>query len=77
MVDKASIVIKNFYMSIFLLNDMSVLLIYKKNIPRITSNLVLATNKISWKNLSLPTLFSIWKSAITILKVLRVEPSIF
>ena len=64
-------------MSIYLPNDTSALLIFKKDILRITSNLVSATRKISWKNLGLFVLSSTWKSAITIPKVSRAKLSIF
>lgn len=76
-INRTLLVIYDFYMRFFSLNNTSILLIFKKNIFGITSNLVLATRKVSWKNLSLPTLFSTQKSAITISKISRAELSIF
>ena len=59
MVYMALLIIQDFYISVFLLNNMFVLLIFKKSIPKITSNLILAIKKIFKKNLGLPTLSSI------------------
>ena len=46
MVSRALLIIQNFYISIFLLNNIFALLIFKKNIPKIISNLILATKKV-------------------------------
>ena len=64
-------------MSVFLLNDIFALLIFGKNISKTISNLVSAIKIFFWKNLDLPALFSTFKSAITISKIFKVEPSIF
>ena len=45
-VDRTSLVVQVLHINIFLLNDMFALLIFKKSIPRITSNLILATKKV-------------------------------
>ena len=58
MVGRALLVVYDFYVSIPLPNAISALLIFKKDIPRITSNLVSATKNVFWKNLGLPPLFS-------------------
>ena len=76
-VSRALLVVYNFHVSIFSPNAMSALLIFRKDISRITSNLVLATRKVFWKNLGLPPLDSVWKSVISIPKVSKVKPSIF
>ena len=46
MVGKALLVVQNFYINVFLLNDTFAWLIFKKNIPRINLNLVLATKNL-------------------------------
>ena len=46
-VGRALLVVYDFYASVFSSNATSVLLIFKKGIPRITSNLVLATKNVS------------------------------
>ena len=46
MVDRALLIMKNFYMSVFSPNNTSALLIFKKGNPRITSNLILAIKNI-------------------------------
>ena len=58
-VGRALLVVYNFYVSVLSSNIMFVLLIFKKSISRIISNLVSATEKIFWKNLGLPPLSSI------------------
>ena len=47
MVGRALLVIYDFHVSVFLLNDTSVLLSFKKGIPKITLNLVSATKNVS------------------------------
>ena len=56
MVNRILLEIYDFHMSVFLSSAMSALLIFKKGILKITLNLMLATRKISWKNLGLPPL---------------------
>ena len=58
MVSRALLVVYNFYVGDLLSNAISALLIFKKNILKITSNLVSAIKKVSWKDLGLPPLFS-------------------
>ena len=49
----ALMVVYDFHVSVLLPNATSALLIFKKRIPKITSNLVSATKKVFWKNLGL------------------------
>ena len=64
-------------MSIFLSNNTSLLLIFRKSIFKIASNLVLDVKKDSSKNLDLLILFYISKIISIISKVFRIELSIF
>ena len=53
------------------------MLIFRKSFSKITSNLLSDTKKVFYKSLDLLALFSICKSAITILKISKVKLSIF
>ena len=57
MIGKALLVMKNFYESIFFLNNTSALLIFKKSIFKITLTLMSISKKVFWKNLGQSALF--------------------
>ena len=72
-IDKALLIILNFYINIFLLKNIFTKLVFKKNISKIIINFVSIIKKGFLKNLGLLTLFENLKSAITIIKVFKIE----